>query len=204
MATLYSDLLMDPVTGDLDVSQGLQIIESNQISLRQRLWMRFNVWQGDWFFDETLGFPYRTYISKKVMKTVLDNKIKEVTRYEPDVTQIANFTSVMDHTTRSYQAYFQVYTLENEVVNIAFVGSDDYAYPTPADGTPVLCEDEGWIEWQNKLYYLINFRLPSYGDATWVNKWAGPDMTNPVPPGSLMSGSSKLVTTSDNKTINRN
>ena len=48
MATLYSDLLMDPVTGDLDVSEGLKLIESNQVSLRERLWLRFNVWQGDW------------------------------------------------------------------------------------------------------------------------------------------------------------
>lgn len=107
MATLYSDFLMDPVTGDLDVSTGLQLIDSNQVSLRQRLWLRFNVWAGDWYFDETFGFPYRTYISKKVMKTVLDNKIKEITRLEPDVLEIADFQSVMDHTTRSYSAFLK-------------------------------------------------------------------------------------------------
>lgn len=204
MATLYGDLLMDPVTGDLDVSKGLQVIESNQVSLRQRLWMRFNVWQGDWFFDETLGFPYRTFISKKVMKTILDNKIKQVARLEPDVREINNFTSIMDPTNRTYQAFFEVYTIENEIVNIAFVGDDSYSYPTPSEASPVLCDDEGWIKWQNKLYYLVNFRLPSYGDATWINQWSGKDMTNPIPPGSLQDASGKLITTDSGSTLNRN
>lgn len=205
MATLYSDLLMDPVTGDLDVSSGLQLIQSNQISLRQRLWMRFNVWQGDWYFDETLGFPYRAYISKKVMKTILDNKIKQVTRMEPDVLDITDFNSVMNVSSRSYQAFFQVLTQENEIVNIAFIGSDDYFYPTPDDGATTLCgedNEDGWLTWRNKLYYLINFRLPSYGDATWINQWSGTDMSNPVVPGSLMTQNGDVVTTRDGKSIN--
>lgn len=172
MATLYADLLIDPATGDLDVSQGLQIIESNQISLRQRLWLRFNVWTGNWYFDETFGFPYRTYLGKKVMKNVLDNKIKEVTRREPDVLEITSFQSSMDANTRSYQAYYEVTTRNNEVVRLAFVGSDSYYYPTPEEGQTILCDDQGWVEWGNKLYYLINFRLPRTGDATWWNTWS--------------------------------
>lgn len=201
MATLYSDFLMDPVTGDLDVSTGLQLIDSNQVSLRQRLWLRFNVWAGDWYFDETFGFPYRTYISKKVMKTVLDNKIKEITRLEPDVLEIADFQSVMDHTTRSYSAFFEVLTKEQEIVRIAFVGGDDYYYPTPNPETTTLCGNEGWIPWGNKLYYLINFRLPKTGDATWWNTWTG-DMENPVPPGTLLTRKSDPVVTPGDKAIN--
>lgn len=204
MATLYSDLLMDPVTGDLDVSTGLQLIESNQTSLRQRLWLRFNIWTGDWYFDETFGFPYRTYLSKKVMKTVLDNKIKEITRLEPDVLEITDFRSTMDHTTRSYQAFFEVTTKEQEVVRLAFVGQDEYYYPIPDEGATVLCDDEGWIAWANKLYYLINFRLPRTGDATWWNTWAGSDLDNPVPVGSLLDDQSRIITTDDGKSINRN
>lgn len=172
MATLYSDFLVDPETGDLDVSQGLQLIDSNQISLRQRLWLRFNIWQGDWYFEETIGFPYRTYISKKVMKTVLDNKIREVCRLEPDVLEINDFQSSMDHTTRTYEAYFEVITRENEIIRLAFIGTDSFSYPEP-DDEAVLCDDTRWIAWANKLYYLINFRLPEYGNATWWNLWAG-------------------------------
>uniref|UniRef100_A0AAU8GEP0 Uncharacterized protein n=1 Tax=Salmonella phage vB_SEnST11_KE22 TaxID=3161173 RepID=A0AAU8GEP0_9CAUD len=204
MATLYSDLLMDPVTGDLDVSTGLKLIESNQTSLRQRLWLRFNIWAGNWYFDETFGFPYRAYLSKKVMKTVLDNKIKEVTRLEPDVLEITSFYSSMDRTTRSYQAFYEVTTKEQEVVRLAFVGQDEYYYPTPDEGSTVLCDDDGWITWANKLYYLINFRLPRTGDATWWNTWSGADMDNPVPVGSLLDDKNNIITTEDGKSINRN
>lgn len=174
MTTLYTDLALDPNTGDLDFSEGtLALITSNQVSLRQRLWVRFTVWQGDWFFDETLGFPYRTYISKKVMKSVLDNKIKQTVNLEPDVLQITDFTSSLNVYTRTYQCYFTVYTAEGEQLNLTFIGSDEFSYPIPPANGATLCGDEAWITWQNRLYYLVNFRLPSYGDVTWVNKWAG-------------------------------
>lgn len=204
MATLFSDFLMDPVTGDLSVSTGLSLIEDNLTSLRQRLWLRFSIWAGDWYFDESFGFPYRAYLSKHVLKTILDNKIKEVTRLEPDVLDITDFTSVMDKTSRSYQAYFQVTTTEHEIVNIAFVGTEDYYYPIPDEGSTILCDDTGWIAWANKLYYLINFRLPRPGDATWWNTWAAEDMTNQVAAGSLMTADDKVMTTQNDESINRN
>ena len=200
MATLYSDLLLDPTTMDLDVSQGLQLVESNVTSLRQRLWMRFNVWTRSWYFDESFGFPYRAYLSKKVLKTVLDNKIKEVTRMEPDVLEIRNFNSSMDRVSRSYQAFFEVVTKEQEVVRIAFIGEDEFYYPTAGEGSTTLCDNEGWIEWSNKLYYLINFRLPITGDATWWNTWAG--NTSGVSAGSIVTESGYPIVTQDNKTIN--
>lgn len=183
MATFYSDLLVDPTTGDLDVSAGLQIIEQNAVSLRQRLWLRFNIWQGDWYFDETIGFPYRAYLGQKVMKTILDNKIKETTRLEPDVLSISDFSSSMDRKGRSYEAYFEVLTQEQEIVRIAFLGSQDFYYPSPDDNKNLssLCGEDGWVSWSNKLYYLVNFRLPRPGDSTWYNTWAGdlemPDVT---------------------------
>lgn len=199
MATLYSDFLMDPVTGDLSVSTGLSLIDENLISLRQRLWLRFSIWTGDWYFDESFGFPYRAYLSKKVMKTILDNKIKEITRLEPDVLDITDFTSLMDKSSRSYQAYFQVTTTEHEVVNIAFVGTEEYYYPTPEEGATILCDDTGWIAWANKLYYLINFRLPRPGDATWWNTWAGD--IDATPKGSIVTQTGYPIETQDEKII---
>ena len=139
MTTLYSDFLLDPDTGDLDVSNGLSLIISNQISLRQRLYLRFNTWQGAWYFDETFGFPHRSYIGKKVMKAVLDNKIKEVINEEPDVLSIENFSSSMDVSYRSYEASCTVYTTEGEEVELEFSGSKGYIYPEPSDETVTLC-----------------------------------------------------------------
>lgn len=204
MPTLYSDFLIDPATGDLDIRSGLQVIESNQMSLRQRLWMRFNTWKGSWYWDETFGMPYTDYIGKKVMKTILDNKIRSIAREEPDVLNIINFESTMDRRSRTYQAFFEVVTKENEIVRIAFIGFDQFEYPQPEAGSTSLCDDEGWIKWANKLYYLINFRLPHTGDATWWSEWAGPEMENPIPVGSLLSQDKDLLLTDADQTINRN
>ncbi|QYC52531.1 hypothetical protein [Salmonella phage SSBI34] len=173
MATNFVDFALDPLTGDLDFSgQSINLIESNQLSLRQRLYLRFAIWSGDWWFDETFGFPYRAFISKKTIKSVLDGRIKSEVRMEPDVMEISEFRSEMDVVNRTYQCFFTVVTQEGIEVNMAFMGQDGFEYPTPPEGNTSLCGDEGVvIQFKNKLYYLINFRLPSYGDATWVNNW---------------------------------
>lgn len=173
MTTSYVDFSLDPSTGDLDLSgNDLTLISSNQLSLRQRIFLRFAIWNGDWYFDETFGFPYRTFIPKRTVQAVLDGRIKEEVRSEPDVLEISSFESTMDVVSRSYACYFTVTTAEGEEVSLAFLGSDSYSYPTPPDSNVTLCGDEGTIiTFKNKLYYLINFRLPAYGDSTWNNRW---------------------------------
>lgn len=173
MATVFKDFLLDPLTGDLDFStRTLQVVTSNQMSLRQRLYLRFGIWQGTWYFDETIGFPYGMFIAKKTSKTVLDNRIKQEVRQEPDVIAIEGFTSSIDVTSRSYKCFFTVVTSEGEEINFAFLGEDAFEYPTPPEGNVELCGDTGsLVEFKNKLYYLINFRLPKYGDSTWINNW---------------------------------
>lgn len=176
MATRFKDLLIDPLTGDLDFGQpgdrGMNLVLTNQMSLRQRLYLRFAIWSGTWYFDDAFGFPYKTFIAKKTVKAVLDGRIKSEVRREPDVVAITDFASTMDVVGRSYKCYFTVVTVEGEEINLAFVGDDAYEYPTPPESNVQLCGDDGEvISFKNKLYYLINFRLPKYGDSTWINKW---------------------------------
>lgn len=173
MATQFKDFALDPITGDLDLSGNqMNIITTNQKSLRQRLFLRFAIWNGDWFFDDAFGFPYRSFIPKKTVQSVLDGRIKQEVRQEPDVLEISDFRSTMEVTSRTYACYFTVHTLEGEEVNLAFIGEDPYNYPVPSEGNISLCGDEdSVIKFKNKLYYLINFQLPVYGDKTWINTW---------------------------------
>lgn len=178
MTTRFVDLLLNPVTGDLDLTNNsISLIEDNVISLRQRLLFRFSIWQGEWYFDESFGFPYRNYISKKVLKRILDNKIRETVNLEPDVVSINNFRSKITGSTRSYEAYFEVTTRQNESVYLAFLGRDPFNWPNPDDNETALCDKDGNITFANRLHYLINFRLPTWGDLTWINKWSG-DIAN--------------------------
>lgn len=176
MATQFKDFLLDPLTGDLSfgdiTSRGMNIVTENQMSLRQRLYLRFAIWGGDWYFDEAFGFPYRTFISRKVIKAVLDGRIKSEVRQEPDILEITDFVSTMNVSSRTYSCYFTVVTAEGDEINLSFQGGDEFYYPTPKEGNVQLCGDGiDVIEFKNKLYYLINFRLPQYGDSTWINNW---------------------------------
>lgn len=173
MATEYQDFKLNASTGDLDLSGNtMNIVEKNNESLQQRLLMRFSIWEGNWEYDLDLGFPYRAYIGNKVTKAIIDAKIKQVTRLEDDVIAIENFSSTLNNKSRSYSAFFEVVTSESLIVPLAFVSIDEFNYPDGTGGPSLLCNEDGQIEAANKLYYLINFRMPSYGDSTWINRWS--------------------------------
>lgn len=169
LATNHSDLQLDD-SGDLLLTNNdLTLITENLISVRQRVAMRFNIWQNEWKFALDIGFPYQSYLGKKVAKSIIDAKVKQTATQPEDVLRIENFTSSFSD--RFYEAYFTVVTTELEEINIAFFGTDEFSYPTPGLLEDILCPVGGQIESGGKLYYFINFRLNVNGDSTWYNQW---------------------------------
>ena len=62
MSTDYSDILLT-TDGDIDLSSDDAVfISTNLDSLRQRLNIRFAIWQGEWKYNELLGTPYKSYV----------------------------------------------------------------------------------------------------------------------------------------------
>lgn len=174
MATNYADLELDQVTGDLVInseSSDFNIINTNLVSLWQRLLLRFSIWTNEWQFNLDFGFPYGEYLGHKTPKEIVDAKIREIVRLEPDVLRIQDFTSTFNGLTRQYEAYLTVITQEMEEVNIAYFGNG-YYYPSPDETAQDLCPSLGEVEFGAKLYHFINFRLPLIGDSTWINTWA--------------------------------
>ena len=173
MATNYSDLELNQTTGDLLITDSgdFQLITTNITSLWQRLLLRFNIWTNEWQFNLDFGFPYGEYIGNKTPKEIIDAKIRETVRLEPDVLRIQDFTSSFNQQTRQYESFLTVITQEMEEVNIAYFGNE-YYYPSPDDTAQDLCPSLGEVEFGVKLYHFINFRLPVTGDATWINDWA--------------------------------
>lgn len=174
MATNYSDLQLDQTTGDLLITESgdFQLITTNVESLWQRLLLRFSIWKDEWQFNLDFGFPYNDYLGKKTPKEIIDAKIRETVRQEPDVLRIQDFRSSFNTQSRQYEAYLTVITQELEEVNIAYLGGG-YYYPSPEDTAQDLCPSYGEIVYGTKLYHFINFRLPFNGDATWINTWQG-------------------------------
>lgn len=172
MATNYSDLQLDQTSGDLVITESgdFQLVSTNLVSVWQRLLLRFSIWKDEWQFNLDIGFPYSDYLGKKTPKEIVDAKIRETVRLEPDVLRIQDFKSSFNAQSRQYEAYLTVITQELEEVNIAYFG-DGYYYPSPDDNTQNLCPAFGDAQFGAKLYHFINFRLPFTGDSTWINQW---------------------------------
>ena len=75
MSTDYSDILLT-MDGDIDLSSDDAIfISTNLDSLRQRLNIRFAVWQGEWKYNSTFGTTYKSYVGKPTTKSAMDTLI---------------------------------------------------------------------------------------------------------------------------------
>ena len=130
MSTDYSDILLT-TDGDIDLSSDDAIfISTNLDSLRQRLNIRFAVWQGEWKYNEFLGTPYREYIGKVFNKATIDAEIKRQALLEPDVERLDNFSSAFDRNSRLYSCSFDVETNE-ESISYGLVLRDSFEYIIP-------------------------------------------------------------------------
>ena len=130
MSTDYSDILLT-TDGDIDLSSDDAIfISTNLDSLRQRLNIRFAVWQGEWKYNEFLGTPYREYIGKAFNKATIDAEIKRQALLEPDVERLDNFNSAFDRNSRLYSCSFDVETNE-ESISYGLVLKDSFEYVIP-------------------------------------------------------------------------
>ena len=130
MSTDYSDILLT-TDGDIDLSSDDAIfISTNLDSLRQRLNIRFAIWQGEWKYNEFLGTPYREYIGKAFNKATIDAEIKRQALLEPDVERLDNFNSAFDRNSRLYSCSFDVETNE-ESISYGLVLKDSFEYVIP-------------------------------------------------------------------------
>ena len=130
MSTDYSDILLT-TDGDIDLtSEDAIFISTNLDSLRQRLNIRYAVWQGEWKYNEFLGTPYREYIGKAFNKATIDAEIKRQALLEPDVERLDNFKSAFDRNIRLYSCSFDVETNE-ESISYGLVLRDSFEYVIP-------------------------------------------------------------------------
>ena len=109
MATNYADILL--TDGDIDLSSySMQLIDSNPVSLKQRLDLRFAIWQGEWKYYYEYGTPWRSYLGLgvKQAQTAIDQEIQRQVRKEEDVINIYNFKSSISK--RVYICSFDVMT----------------------------------------------------------------------------------------------
>ena len=131
MSTDYSDILLT-TDGDIDLSSDDAVfISTNLDSLRQRLNIRFAVWQGEWKYNSTFGTPYKSYVGKPTTKSAMDAEIKRQIFKETDVISINSFSSSLDRQARTYTCIVVISTREEDSLTYFLNLKDSFEYILP-------------------------------------------------------------------------
>lgn len=177
------DFKLDKDTNDLIFSdQDLIFTTKKDEELGQRLKIRLNTFETEWFINQDYGVPYSQEIigkarNKRDVDTIFLNELRD----EEGVNSIDSFSSTWDRLTRVYSLKVTVVTDDGEIQVEAEVSpQEEWIYPDFGDNNPHIDCDLGDQQvYANKLYEFINFNgLPRYTYATWWNKWIGTSVPN--------------------------
>lgn len=164
--------------GDISLEvKDFQFTETIQESLINRLKIRFGVWQGEWAFNESFGTPYRQrLLGSSLTREQKDAEITRVCYEDPDVLRVIKINSTEDPYARTYNVHEVIVETTNgkEAVPLAYTQADPYTYPEPSDQADIILCRSGQMDFEaiNRLYILMNNKLPVTGEYTWwTNSW---------------------------------
>lgn len=109
--------------GDISLVNGdAQTTSIGAEDLAQRLSIRLNTFQGEWFMDNTLGIDWWNRVMRKNRsKMAVDALIQDSILKEPDALQIVSYTSSIS-TDRKFSCSFRVRTEDGAISSaITFV-----------------------------------------------------------------------------------
>ena len=109
--------------GDISLVNGdAQTTSVGAEDLAQRLRIRLNTFQGEWFMDNTLGIDWwNRVMGKNRSKMAVDALIQDAILKEPDALQIVSYTSSIS-TNRKFSCSFRVRTEDGAISSaITFV-----------------------------------------------------------------------------------
>lgn len=109
--------------GDISLVNGdAQTTSIGAEDLAQRLSIRLNTFQGEWFMDNTLGIDWwNRVMGKNRSKMAVDALIQDAILKEPDALQIVSYTSSIS-TDRKFSCSFRVRTEDGAISSaITFV-----------------------------------------------------------------------------------
>lgn len=106
MATRQISLAIDPVTGDFETGTGgLRLTDD----LAQAIASRLRLWAGEWFLDETVGFPWPTVLGPRRGRNI--GHIRAAFRAEilgtPGVVKLTTLDVRVDKRTRKLTVAFR-------------------------------------------------------------------------------------------------
>lgn len=118
-----SDLKLDKLTHDLDISRGtLRFITNNEEVVGQRLKIALLTKQGEWFLDTNVGLPYyQEFFTKKNNKPLIDQTIISYASRIEDVMRVRDYSSTITND-RSLDISLTVETYTGDIVKVSVGG----------------------------------------------------------------------------------
>lgn len=116
-------LLVDPATGDLDVSQGLRLTTDLQTYVAQRLFDNLSFFLNEWFLNLNEGIPYfERVIGAKPDLALIDTLYRRAILATPGVGSIKNLKLDFDRATRALSVRFEATLIDGTQVSEADTG----------------------------------------------------------------------------------
>lgn len=86
--------------GDIDISSGDLSLKGNE---KQKVFIYFRIFEGEWFLDKKLGVPYFQYILQKgITKESIDMVISNKLNICLGAKNVKKFSSSIDDDTKEY------------------------------------------------------------------------------------------------------
>jgi hypothetical protein len=117
--------LIDPITGDLDMSQGLRFTEDLQTYVVQRLDENFSFFLGEWFLNLRLGIPYfEKVIGQKPDLALLQTLLSRAALQTVGVASVPSFRVAFDRDTRRAAPSFSIVLTDGTEITDATLRRD--------------------------------------------------------------------------------
>lgn len=112
-----SQLLTDPITGDLKITNNnFSIVTDEQVVVGQRLFQNLRTFLGEWFLDNRIGVPYYEIVFEKGVSPDLVNDVfKDAIIKTEGVVELKTFNPLDLDPSRALQVTFNARTLEGDV-----------------------------------------------------------------------------------------
>jgi len=114
------DIYLDPATGDIDFStKEPTLITDVATAVRQRLHIRLNTFEGEWFYDSSVGVPYfQDILGQQFSQSIIDNTLRRTIIETEDVIELTEYSSSFDRMSRTYNLSFTVTTSTGDLVDV--------------------------------------------------------------------------------------
>lgn len=106
-----NDLLLDPLTHDLDTSSLDLVVVKGAERVRQNIDIKLKFWRGEWFLDTEAGTPYlEDILGKRVSLAGAIAAVRASILEVADVNGLPSFSYTFNRQTRQFDYNFEAAT----------------------------------------------------------------------------------------------